>query len=371
MVRLGDRTSIRSSRCSRPLWMVVPSPLTLVAVQIVAVALGALPVFWLGRRHLGSERDGGAARARVPRVPVDRWTRGRRVPPGDARDPALLFCVWFLDYGPARAVRGLRGARAGDGRAHGARDRGARRLVRALAAKVAGRRRRRRHRARLARRGRGRRRPPRSCRSGVRRRGRAASTERGRRRHRVAWVRRRGLRAAGFTDRVGGPLRGHARRATSYTSRCSAAPLLAEHSRSARRACGRRPCRSCFAVNLLAGFPATTDPRAHYIAGIVPFLVRGDRARDSGGSPRCGRRRGVSLVLTLCVAFAVVLGPWPGTPGRSITSYWARCAGGAGQRASSRSRARARRRAGQRDEQARLAPRGAAVPLQRAGRRTR
>jgi hypothetical protein len=29
------------------------------------------------------------------------------------------------------------------------------------------------------------------------------------------------------------------------------------------------------------------------------------------------------LVLTLCVAFAVVLGPWPGTPGRSITSYWA------------------------------------------------
>ena len=40
-----------------PFWLVAPSPLTLVAVQVVAVALGALPVLWLGRRHLGSERD--------------------------------------------------------------------------------------------------------------------------------------------------------------------------------------------------------------------------------------------------------------------------------------------------------------------------
>ena len=53
-----------------PFWIVAPSPLTLVAVQIVAVALGALPVLWLGRRHLGSE----------PRPPCSRWrishTRG-------------------------------------------------------------------------------------------------------------------------------------------------------------------------------------------------------------------------------------------------------------------------------------------------------
>ena len=30
------------------------------------------------------------------------------------------------------------------------------------------------------------------------------------------------------------------------------------------------------AATLLAGFAATTDPRAHYIAGIVPVPVRGD-----------------------------------------------------------------------------------------------
>ena len=76
------------------------------------------------------------------------------------------------------------------------------------------------------------------------------------------------------------------------------------------------------AATLLAGFPATTDPRAHYIAGIVPFLVAAT-VLGLGRLSTAGRRRGVVLVLTLCVAFAVVLGPWPGTPGRSITSYWA------------------------------------------------
>ena len=76
------------------------------------------------------------------------------------------------------------------------------------------------------------------------------------------------------------------------------------------------------AATLLAGFPAATDPRAHYIAGIVPFLVAAT-VLGLGRLSSVGRRRGVVLVLTLCVAFAVVLGPWPGTPGRSITSYWA------------------------------------------------
>ena len=36
-----------------PLWMLWPSPLVLALAQIVVVSLGALPVFWLGRKHLG------------------------------------------------------------------------------------------------------------------------------------------------------------------------------------------------------------------------------------------------------------------------------------------------------------------------------
>ena len=42
-----------------PLWLVWPSPLALAFAQIAVVSLGALPVFWLGRRHLGSERVAG------------------------------------------------------------------------------------------------------------------------------------------------------------------------------------------------------------------------------------------------------------------------------------------------------------------------
>ena len=39
-----------------PLWWLWPSPDLLLTVQAIAVALGALPVFWLARKHLGSER---------------------------------------------------------------------------------------------------------------------------------------------------------------------------------------------------------------------------------------------------------------------------------------------------------------------------
>src|SRR5438034_3846398 len=41
-----------------PLWLLWPSPDLLLVSQAIAVALGALPVFWLARNHLGSERAG-------------------------------------------------------------------------------------------------------------------------------------------------------------------------------------------------------------------------------------------------------------------------------------------------------------------------
>ena len=37
-----------------PLWLAWSSPDMLVTVQAIAVALGALPIFWLARKHLGS-----------------------------------------------------------------------------------------------------------------------------------------------------------------------------------------------------------------------------------------------------------------------------------------------------------------------------
>src|SRR5439155_17787759 len=39
-----------------PLWWIWPSPSLLLTAQALAVALGALPLFWLARKHTGSER---------------------------------------------------------------------------------------------------------------------------------------------------------------------------------------------------------------------------------------------------------------------------------------------------------------------------
>src|SRR2546430_14950471 len=39
-----------------PLWLAWPSPDVLLVAQAIAIAIGALPVFWLARKHLGSPR---------------------------------------------------------------------------------------------------------------------------------------------------------------------------------------------------------------------------------------------------------------------------------------------------------------------------
>ena len=75
----GD-TSIRSSRARAAVGRlaVAADP---GAVQIAAVALGALPVFWLGRRHLGSERTAALlalAYLAYPWITCRRWTRSIR-----------------------------------------------------------------------------------------------------------------------------------------------------------------------------------------------------------------------------------------------------------------------------------------------------
>ena len=78
-----------------PLWWVWPSPELLLVVQAGAVAAGALPVFWLARAHLDSERAAAAlARLAGPepaaRRPGDRG-RARRACrlPARAKAPRL------------------------------------------------------------------------------------------------------------------------------------------------------------------------------------------------------------------------------------------------------------------------------------------
>ncbi len=289
-----------------PFWIAVPSPLTLVAVQIAAVALGALPVLWLARRHLGSERDGALLALAYLAYPWSAWVAIDGFHPVTLAIPLLLFGIWFLDgdrllpFALCAGVAALTGELAGV-------------WIAALGLWYAFRR-------------------------GHRRAGLLTSALG------LGWtfvaVRLVVPALSGESsdyysvyDRVGGSPSGVVRTAVTdpltivsaattggdiFYLVMLAAPLGGLFLLAPALAAVAVPQ---LAATLLAGFGAATDPRAHYIAGSVPFLVAAV-ATGLGRLGPAGRRRGVVLVLTLSVAFSVVLGPWPAAPGRSVTSYW-------------------------------------------------
>jgi uncharacterized membrane protein len=80
-----------------PLWILVPSPLTLAAAQIGACALGALPAFWLARRHLASETAAGLIALAYLSYPWLAWTALDPIHPAVFAIPLFLYCIWFLD----------------------------------------------------------------------------------------------------------------------------------------------------------------------------------------------------------------------------------------------------------------------------------
>jgi len=80
-----------------PLFVVWPSPLALASVQIGACALGALPVFWLGRRHLDSEKAAGLLALAYLAYPWLAWTALDAMHPVTLAIPLFLYSIWFLD----------------------------------------------------------------------------------------------------------------------------------------------------------------------------------------------------------------------------------------------------------------------------------
>lgn len=108
--RLFEVTDARGDQVSRlgghvdpilallaPLWVVFPTPLVLAAVQIVACAAGALPVFWLAQRHLESERVATLFAFAYLAYPWLAWTALDAIHPVTLAIPLLLYAVWFLD----------------------------------------------------------------------------------------------------------------------------------------------------------------------------------------------------------------------------------------------------------------------------------
>jgi uncharacterized membrane protein len=80
-----------------PLWWIWPSPEMLLVVQAMAVALGALPVFWLAQKHLRSERAALGFALVYLLYPATQWLTLNEFHPVALACPFLLFAFWYLD----------------------------------------------------------------------------------------------------------------------------------------------------------------------------------------------------------------------------------------------------------------------------------
>lgn len=304
MTRLGGHVDPILAALA-PLWIAVPSPLTLVAVQIAAVGLGAVPVFWLARRHLGSERAAGLLAFAYLAYPWVAWTAVDVFHPVTLAIPLLLFAVWFLDSERYVLFALCAGLAITTGELIGM-------FVAALGLWYALARGRRREGLAIAVAG-------------------AASTL-------VALFvvvpAFSGGPSAfyGAYEEVGGSPWGILQTAFSDPGAILSAagsgrdvlylfllavPLGGAFLLAPGLAAVALPQ---LAANLLADWPSATDPHAHYMAGILPFLFAAVAIGLGRLSP-ARRLRAAGLVLTLSVAATVVAGPWPGALGGTPTFF--------------------------------------------------
>jgi uncharacterized membrane protein len=80
-----------------PLWWLWPSPDLLLTAQAIAVALGAIPVFKLARKHLGDERAALGFALAYLLLPAVQWLTLNEFHPVALACPLLLWAFWFLD----------------------------------------------------------------------------------------------------------------------------------------------------------------------------------------------------------------------------------------------------------------------------------
>jgi uncharacterized membrane protein len=80
-----------------PLWWIWPSPHMLLAVQAIVIALGAVPVFLLARKHLASPRAALGFALAYLLYPATGWLTLNEFHPVALATPLLLFAFWYLD----------------------------------------------------------------------------------------------------------------------------------------------------------------------------------------------------------------------------------------------------------------------------------
>ena len=80
-----------------PLWWAWPHPSLLLTLQALAIALGALPLFWLARKHTGSEHAALGFSLAYLLFPATEWMTLNEFHPVALACPLLLFAIWYLD----------------------------------------------------------------------------------------------------------------------------------------------------------------------------------------------------------------------------------------------------------------------------------
>jgi uncharacterized membrane protein len=80
-----------------PLWWIWPSPHLLLIVQALAIALGAIPLYLLARKHLGTARAGLGFAIAYLLYPATGWLTLNEFHPVALATPLLLAAFWFLD----------------------------------------------------------------------------------------------------------------------------------------------------------------------------------------------------------------------------------------------------------------------------------
>jgi uncharacterized membrane protein len=83
-----------------PLFWIWSSPALLLVVQVLAVSSGALPVFWLARKHLASSRAGAHfafAYLLYPAIQFNAYTPRVGFHSVSLAVPLVLYAFWFLD----------------------------------------------------------------------------------------------------------------------------------------------------------------------------------------------------------------------------------------------------------------------------------
>ena len=80
-----------------PLWWIWPSPHMLLAVQAIVIALGAVPMFLLARKHLASPRAALGFALAYLLYPATGWLTLNEFHPVALATPLLLFAFWCLD----------------------------------------------------------------------------------------------------------------------------------------------------------------------------------------------------------------------------------------------------------------------------------